>query len=333
MEPASPPVPASAAPLAPPFRLAHLSDPHLAPLPHAAAGQLLSKRITGLLSWQVRRRRIHVSRALDAVCDDIGRGGFDHIAVTGDVANIALPAEFEHGARFLEGLGPPRDVSLVPGNHDTYVRQDWARGLQRWTAYMTGDDQAPPHDLQGFPFLRRRGPVAIVALNTGVPEAWFFATGELGHAQIERAERLLAQTAGMFRLVLIHHPPQKGGAPWRKRLVDAPQFQAMIGRVGAELVLHGHMHRPMLGRIDGPLGPVPVLGVSSASSDVLSYYGAGGYQAIEIGRDAQGWVADIEIRRLQPDYASCAPASRFRFRLPLAGPAAAPSGTAASAAA
>jgi 3',5'-cyclic AMP phosphodiesterase CpdA len=308
--------------MAQPFRLAHLSDPHLAPLPRATAGQLLSKRITGLLSWQVRRRHIHIRRALDAVCDDIRRGGFDHIAMTGDVANIALPAEFEHGARFLEGLGPPRDVTLVPGNHDTYVRQDWGRGLARWAAYMTGDDQAAPHNLQGFPFLRRRGPLAIVALNTGVPEAWFFATGELGAAQIARAETLLTQAGqeGLFRLVLIHHPPQKGGAPWRKRLVDAPQFQAMIGRVGAELVLHGHMHRPMLGRIDGPLGPVPVLGVASASSDVLSYYGAGGYQAIEIGRDAQGWVADIEIRRLQPDYASCAAASRFRFRLPVADP-------------
>lgn len=321
MEPASPPDPAPAVPMAQPFRLAHLSDPHLAPLPRASAGQLLSKRITGLMSWHVRRRHIHVRRALDAVCDDIRRGGFDHIAVTGDVANIALPAEFEHGARFLAGLGQAQDVTLVPGNHDTYVRQDWRRGLERWTAYMTGDGQAPPQDLQGFPFLRRRGPLAIVALNTGVPEAWFFATGQLGATQIARAEALLAQAGreGLFRLVLIHHPPQRGGAPWRKRLVDAPQFQDMIGRVGAELVLHGHMHRPMLGRIDGPLGPVPVLGVSSASSDVLSYYGAGGYQVVAIDRDAQDWVADIEIRRLQPDYASCAAASRFRFRLPRSG--------------
>lgn len=306
--------------IAQPFRLAHLSDPHLSPLPAAAALQLLSKRITGLMSWNFRRKHIHITRALEAVCADIKRGGFDHIAVTGDVANIALPGEFDRGAEFLATLGAPHDVSMVPGNHDTYVKLPWAQGLAKWSAYMTGDDAPAPDGLKAFPFLRRRGPVGIVGLNTGEPEAWFFATGRLGKEQIERSEEMLSTLGreGLFRLVLIHHPPQPGGAPRRKSLLDARAFQDMIGRVGAELIVHGHMHRPMLGRIAGPKGPVPVLGVAAASSDVTSYYGAGGYHALSIARQDDGWSLEVEIRQLAMDYATCKAKSQFRLVLPLA---------------
>ncbi len=313
-------LPASGVQPQPAFRIAHLSDPHLAPLPHATVGQLASKRILGFLSWTLRRKHIHLTRALDAVCADIKRGGFDHIALTGDVANISLPAEFDHGAQFLSELGAPTDVTLVPGNHDAYIAVDWNQAWHKWLAYMTGDDGSVPSSPDSFPFLRRRGPVAIVALNTGEPEAWFMATGSLGAQQIARAEAMLraAASEGLFRLVLIHHPPQPGGAPRRKRLIDAPEFRAMLGRVGAELVIHGHMHRPMLGRIDGPQGPVPVLGAASASTDVSSHYGAGGYQALSIARDPSGWTVDVEIRQIAADYAGCRAINRFRFVLPSA---------------
>ena len=58
----------------------------------------------------------------------------DHIAVTGDIANIALPAEFTRGRDWLESLGDATDVTFVPGNHDVYVRQaaaDAARAMGR----------------------------------------------------------------------------------------------------------------------------------------------------------------------------------------------------------
>ena len=43
------------------FRLAHLSDVHLGPLPDVSYRQLASKRITGYLTWHRNRaRRISV---------------------------------------------------------------------------------------------------------------------------------------------------------------------------------------------------------------------------------------------------------------------------------
>ena len=40
------------------FTLAHLSDPHLAPLPQPRATELLGKRALGYVNW-VRNRHLH----------------------------------------------------------------------------------------------------------------------------------------------------------------------------------------------------------------------------------------------------------------------------------
>ena len=90
-----------------------------------------------------------------------------------------------------------------------------------------------------------------------------------------------------------------------------------IARVGADLVLHGHMHRTMLGRIDSPAGPVPVLGVASTSAHPRSKYGAGGYNLVAVERDpAGGWSFDVEVRSIRADLAGCDTTNRFRLRSP-----------------
>src|SRR3546814_1538287 len=41
------------------FKLAHISDPHLGPLPPVRVAELLNKRFFGWLSWVRRRRALH----------------------------------------------------------------------------------------------------------------------------------------------------------------------------------------------------------------------------------------------------------------------------------
>ena len=88
--------------------------------------------------------------------------------------------------------------------------------------------------------------------------------------------------------MLIHHPPLTDQSRF-KHLTDAAAFQAMIRRVGCELVLHGHNHRSEVARIAGPHGPVPVLGVTSASAAPDSKYGRARYHLIHIEREGEGW--------------------------------------------
>src|SRR5271169_729618 len=139
------------------FTLAHLSDPHLAPLPNPHWRELIGKRVTGYINWQRRRRFIHDPAVLAKIVADVKAHAPDHIAVTGDIANIALPDEFIRGRDWLGSLGPPRDVSFVPGNHDIYVPEAAGFASRLWRAQMSGDDGAV-----GFPYLRRRGPLALI---------------------------------------------------------------------------------------------------------------------------------------------------------------------------
>src|SRR5689334_19882320 len=146
-----------------PFTLAHLSDPHLAPLPAPRLSELAGKRMTGFINWRRKRRFIHDPTALAAIIKDMKQQRPDHIAVTGDIANIALPAEFPRGRDWLESLGSAQDVSFVPGNHDIYVRDAAALAARQWGAYMCDDNGEG-----GFPFVRRRGNVALIGLSTAV---------------------------------------------------------------------------------------------------------------------------------------------------------------------
>ena len=133
------------------FTLAHLSDPHLAPLPAPDWGELFGKRITGYVNWWRRRRFIHDRGMLDTLTADLKAQNADHIAVTGDIVNIAAADEFLPGRAFLESLGNWHDVSYVPGNHDIYVRSGAFHTMQAFGCYMRGDDG-------DLPYLRRRGP-------------------------------------------------------------------------------------------------------------------------------------------------------------------------------
>ncbi len=249
----------------PGFRLAHLSDPHLGPLPPVARRALLSKRAFGYVNWQRNRSRTLGSHALDALIADIAAERPDHLAVTGDLVNIALPEEYAAATRWLETLGPPEAVTVVPGNHDAYVPGGLERALAAWRAHMS-DDQTGEAGV--FPFVRLRPPVAIVGLSSAVPTPPLWATGLVDARQVEGlAQRLrLLGMERLFRVVLVHHPPLPGVTAFRKRLVGARRVLDVIAEEGAELVLHGHTHEASVAFVEGPSEAVPVVGVPSASA-------------------------------------------------------------------
>ena len=280
------------------FLLAHLSDPHLAPLPRPRLRELMGKRITGYLNWWRGRRLIHDQAVLDKIVADLKTRKPDHIALTGDIANIALEAEFPPGRAFLEGIGPARNVSFVPGNHDIYVAEAERYAARDWGAYMTGDG-----DAAGFPFLRRRGMLALIGLSTGVPTGPGLATGTLGDKQIAALAAMLTdcRQSGMFRVVLIHHPPVSE-AGRHKRLTDAALFKRAIAAEGAELILHGHDHRPMLNWLEGPGGArVPAVGVPSASAAPARAKHAAAYNLYAIDGAQGAWTCAMISRGIGPD--------------------------------
>lgn len=279
--------------------IAHLSDPHLGPIPEARVSELLGKRFFGMMNWIGARRRNFGASTLAPLAADLLAQQPDHICVTGDLVNVSLPAEFDTGATFLASLGPPAQVSVVPGNHDAYVRSAMHYHLEHWAPFLAGDDSHPhtPVDVDSFPYVRRRGEVAVVGVSTAIPTAVFLASGKAGRAQLGRLSALLEQlkAEGLFRVVMIHHPPV-GERPFHRDLRDAEEVRAVLAQAGAELVLHGHDHRASLGYIPSAGGPIPVVGVPSASAGPQDERGAGGYCLYRISGGPGAWRCEMERR-------------------------------------
>lgn len=274
------------------FRLAHLTDPHL-PLPPARLRELLGKRVLGWQSWHRARRRTHLPAVLATVQRDLEAHHPDRIAVTGDIGNIALPAEIAAARAWLAGLGSPQRVMAVPGNHDAYVPLGPGGAMAAWAPYVAGDAG------DAEPAVRRIGEVALVAVNSGWPMPWWSSQGRVGGDQLAALEdRLVALgREGLGRVVLIHHPPLAiRGGRGRKGLVDAAAFCAVVARAGAELVIHGHTHRRHLGKIEGAAGATPVIGAPSASAGDDRHGDLGGWNLYEIGRAERGWSVGVTCR-------------------------------------
>jgi 3',5'-cyclic AMP phosphodiesterase CpdA len=282
------------------FRLAHLTDPHVGPLPRPQLRELLSKRLTGWFNWHRARGELHDMELLADLVADIRAQAPHHIACTGDVCNIGLPEEWPTSRVFLEGLGAPDSVSFVPGNHDAYVPGSLEGLLKEVAAFTRGDDGSE----RTFPYLRRRGAVALIGLSSAIPTLPFVASGRLRRRQIEAAERILlalSRDPHCYRIVLIHHPPHVGGAEPGRNLTDARAFEKMIARVGAELILHGHNHIGSLAHIGGPRGAVPVIGAPSASARGGTLTHKAGYHLFSIDRDETGFLLTAELRGLKAD--------------------------------
>src|ERR1700691_5410046 len=231
------------------FTLAHLSDPHLAPLP-------------------APRLR--------------------------DLVNLALEAEFVPARAWLESVGPADRVTVIPGNHDAYVRSTQHRFAETLGRYLDGDDA--PNAGAAFPFLRRRGPLALIGVSSAVPTPPLMATGWLWRAQLDALELILTRLSAerAFRVLLIHHPLRSQSRA--KRLTDSDRLLALLKRHGVELILHGHDHVHSTMWFEGPAGAIPAIGVPSASAVAHGRSPAAAYNLFSIERDGDAWRCEQTVR-------------------------------------
>jgi 3',5'-cyclic AMP phosphodiesterase CpdA len=245
------------------FRIAHISDLHIPPLPPMSPKQLAGKRLLGLVAWHKKWKSEHQQTILDALQTHLQELEPDHICITGDITFTTLPAEVDTAADWISRLGDPQQISLIPGNHDAYVSGALEYALEKWSHWMLDDDGQ-----LGFPYLHRRGPVDIIGLSSAVATPPAISLGRIGPTQLNRTEALLGRIKAVQRpsLLMVHHPPQDGAASRKRALSDRKALQEILCRSPVDLILHGHLHYPTRAVIDCPSGSIPVLGAASAST-------------------------------------------------------------------
>lgn len=277
------------------YTIAHLSDPHLPPPGAFGWKDVFTKRLLSRIAWR-RKRKVHQPQVLAALVADLKAADPDHVVISGDLTNFASHTEIAAATAWLESLGEAKDFTVSPGNHDALAGAGGDERFAVWAPWLgdTGEAQ--------FPQVRVRGPVAIFNLCSALPTAPHLATGRLGETQLARVDAALADPAykNLFRLVTLHHPPQKGAVSKRKSLDDQEALRAILAKHGVDLVLHGHAHESLVGSVPGPEGrAIPVLGVPSASSGPRGHSPAR-WHAIEVEtRPDGGHHARIVVRGVE----------------------------------
>ncbi len=285
------------------YTIAHITDPHLSPAPAPLGADFRLKRFMGYVNWKRSRERLNDMALLARIVTDLRAQRPDHVAVTGDLVNIGMPAEFRRAAAWMETLGEPEDVSFVPGNHDAYVRAAMPLLNATFAKWTTGDT-----GLSTFPYLRVRGDIAIIGLTSGVPTGPLMASGKLGRGQLDAFAALLEETSakGLARVVLIHHPPLSKGAPPLRGLTDAAAFERAIAAKGAEAILHGHTHKQLVRSLPSIAaktvsGRVPVLGAPSAAAATPDPRYRAAYHLVRLMREGERWTVAARVRGLTLD--------------------------------
>ena len=277
------------------FRLAHVSDTHvLSPDGVHWRELLFNKRITGWANTRLRRKRVYRRRYLEAVLDAASRA--DHLVITGDVTNLALEGEYREALSLLDGRSGSAEISMVPGNHDLYLPSIGREGRfeRHFGSFVRSDlPELGAAVAAGFyPFVRLRGPAAIIGLSSAVPRPPFIAAGYLGHGQLLALKSILEhpEVARRFPVILVHHPPVDSRnrlLRLRDGLTDAASLRHVLATLRSGLVLFGHLHA----RVRCRFGALDVACASGAALDHADDSIRAGYNLYELD---EGGVAGME---------------------------------------
>ncbi len=202
--------------------IAQISDPHI--------------RVPGRLAY----RRVDTGAMLRACVASVARldPRPDAIVLTGDLVDFGLAEDYAHLREILSPLRQP--MFVVPGNHDD---------REAMRAAFAGDGYLPA---SGFlQYALDDLPLRLVGIDTVVPQQ---GGGRLCDERLGWLDAALRARPDAPTLVLMHHPPFVTGIGHMDRV-------GLDGRVGfadvmsrhpqVELVLCGHLHRPIHARVGG----------------------------------------------------------------------------------
>lgn len=240
------------------MKIVHLTDLHVQTRP--SLRELHGKRLLGTANLYVLGRRakftLEVQRA--AVRAAVEENP-DVVVITGDLTAQALSSEFEAARELIRPLTDRVPVVLLPGNHDTYIRESTPGDSMR---AVLGPWMGPH-----YPWLHVHDEVQFLVLETCQPHP--LSVGWTPPEQIPAALALLNDAPRRFTFLCLHYPLLgRRGEPYgpaTRALKNARDVEAMLQQTDAvDAVLHGHEHHGF--RVDVPTGggPVPILNPGSS---------------------------------------------------------------------
>ena len=232
------------------MKLGHISDLHIFAYEQSSPRRFLNKRIVGGTNILLNRSKSHSPLVVQAALDMLDSFEVDHIAITGDLTNLALEEEFRAAANVIAGItGAEERVSVVPGNHDYYVPEIQETGTfeRHFEQYQRSD--LPSYQLEnGYPFCKFLGDdIALIGLNTGIASPPMFAVGKVDARELRSLEQMLddPKLRDRYKIVMLHHPLlpfEHSKVEYTRRLINANEVLDVLRWKNVDLAIHGHNH-------------------------------------------------------------------------------------------
>ena len=191
--------------------ISHISDLHLPIEKKPTFFQLFNKRIFGYINHSSKRKNTFTLENLNLIFNDINKSNDMHTVLTGDIVNLSLEDEFSSASQLLDHHFKEKDLSIIPGNHDAYIKVDYKRSLSYLEKYFY--KQKNLIDQEPFPYLKVINDIAIIGLSSAVNSPPLMCWGKISSKQINVLEDILKSINGnnYFTIMLIHHPIHKYG--------------------------------------------------------------------------------------------------------------------------
>lgn len=260
------------------MKLGHISDLHILEIDKIRPLEMLNKRLVGGANLFFKRSDAHSPGVVKMALAHLESAGIDHLAITGDLTNLALESEFVAAREIIETVPDSKErVSVIPGNHDYYVPSAVKNRLFEtyFAEYLVSD--LPDYQCDtGYPFVHFRDDVAIVGVSSCIATAPFFATGKVLADELRALDALLDDPAvrKRFTVVMIHHPllpSEHKKVEYFRRLTNASQVLDVLRRRNVGLAIHGHNHQ-FLDHAVPHLGGSGVLRICEAGSTSTVHY-------------------------------------------------------------
>ena len=241
----------------------HISDLHFHTYPQNFQ-ECKSKRILGMGNLFFRRAKQYPLERAKLLVEQIQQLKWDHLVISGDLTQLSLERGFSLARETLEPLlKDPERVTIIPGNHDRYVKQSGGKDYyQQYFGEFFGDGEIHVRKLNSD--------WVIVGWDSAHPNDWLTASGTVRRSTIQATENLLSSFPEKTRFIIVNHYPLTFPDGWK---VDhfhelynlVPVRNWILRHPNIRLYLHGHIHRNWQHRLSRNSAPELLL-LNSASS-------------------------------------------------------------------
>ena len=183
----------------------------------------------------------HDSTIASKLLDELNRGEYDVVVVSGDMTQRGRVDQFQAAAMWLDQLTAP--VLIVPGNHDVPLYDIYTRFLHprdRYLAHICDDLEPTYFDSE----------LAICGIDT--TKTFTTKHGRVTDEQVAHIATKLANLAGRWKIVVAHHPFIVPAGREAERVDGAAMALPVFAEAGVDMILTGHLHTlSVAGRDEG----------------------------------------------------------------------------------